>query len=77
MSARVQPDTASAAVPRVDTELATALTARLTELETSAVNTLQNALPFEKYQQSCGYLEAVRQLRDVLIPETLEAIQRR
>lgn len=59
-----------------DTDLSVRLAERLTEIETESTRTLLMALPFEKYQQSCGYLEAIRQIRDAIIPEEIEKLQR-
>ena len=60
----------------IDTKFFEVLTARLLEIETSAIAKLPNALPYDQYQQSCGYLEAIRQIRETLIPEVMEEIQR-
>lgn len=61
----------------VDTDLSAALTERLTAIIDDAKEKLQNAMPFEQYQQSCGMLVAWKQVRDSLIPELVEEIQKR
>lgn len=58
-------------------KLAAQLTERLTQIEAVSQNTLLTGLPFEKYQQSCGYLECLRQVRDTLIPELVTELQKR
>lgn len=60
----------------IDTKLSELLAERIKEIEDDAISKLPNALPFEKYQQSCGYLEAMRQVREVLIPEIMIELQR-
>lgn len=62
---------------RIDTELASALQNELDGIIRDAKETLITGLPFDKYQQSCGMIEAYGQVRNVLIPQLLEAIQRR
>lgn len=61
----------------LEIEFAAELKSRLDEIERGALATLPSGLPYDQYQQSCGYLEAVRQVRDTVIPEILEALQRR
>ena len=53
----------------VDLKLAEMLKERLDEIENNAVSKLPVGLPYDKYQQSCGYIEAIRQVRDQLLPE--------
>jgi len=60
----------------VDLKLAELLTEQLNKIEADAVSKLPVGLPFEKYQQSCGYIEAIRQVRDQLIPEIANELQR-
>lgn len=60
----------------LDTELTAQLKARLTELIDDAKDKLPGALPFEQYQQSCGMVEAWTQVRDRMIPEIVEKLQR-
>lgn len=62
---------------RADTELAASLHAELTQILQDAKDSLVTGLPFEKYQQACGMIEAYSQVRDVLIPRTIEDLQRR
>lgn len=59
-----------------DVRLATALHNRLTEIETNSIGTLASSLPFEKYAQACGYIEAIRQIRDTVLPEEVQNLQR-
>jgi hypothetical protein len=61
----------------LEIEFAAELKNRLDEIEANAVATLPNGLPYDQYQQSCGFLEAIRQVRDSVIPDILEALQRR
>jgi len=61
----------------VDTDLAVALTERLTAIIDDAKEKLQTAMPFEQYQQACGMLVAWKQVRDTLIPQLAEEIQRK
>lgn len=58
-----------------DTELGERLTAKIEELEQDATKKMPRALPYDQYQQSCGYIEALRQVREVLIPTTIKEIQ--
>lgn len=58
-----------------DTELGDKLSERLLELEADAVSKMPRALPYEQYQQSCGFIEALRQVREVLIPQIIKEIQ--
>lgn len=58
-----------------ETELGERLIERLAEIEQEAISKLPRALPYDQYQQSCGYLEAVRQFREVLIPQIIKEIQ--
>lgn len=60
----------------VDIKLAEMLKARLDEIEKNAVNKLPVGLRYEEYQQSCGYIEAIRQVRDQLLPELSDELQR-
>lgn len=59
-----------------DLALAEKLALRLNELEKEAVAKLPGALRFEQYNQSCGFIEALRQVRDTLIPEIIEELQK-
>lgn len=61
----------------LDTKLATRLHERLTEIETGAVIRMTSGVPlaFESYHQSRGFLEAVRQMRDALLPEIVQTLQ--
>lgn len=61
----------------LDADLATKLSERITELQGDEVKRLPNALPVDQYHQCCGYIEAMRQVRDILIPQILEELQRR
>lgn len=75
-----QPRALSAVVTstlRVDTELATTLTADLSAIIRDAKDSLVTGLPYDKYQQACGMIEAYSQVRDMLIPRAIEAMQRR
>jgi hypothetical protein len=60
----------------VDLKLAERLKEELDKIDRDAVTQLPVGLPFEKYQQSCGYIEAIRQIRDQLIPEIVAELQR-
>lgn len=60
----------------LDIKLAELLKQELDKIETDAVNKLPVGLTYEKYQQSCGYIEAIRQVRDTLLPELSEQLQR-
>lgn len=62
---------------RVDTELAAVLQAELDGIIRDAKDSLITGMPFDQYQQACGMIEAYRQVKDVLIPKAIEAIQRR
>lgn len=61
----------------VDTDLATACLTELDRVIKEATESLANGLPYDQYQQACGMIVAYKQVRYSLIPETLEAIQRR
>lgn len=61
----------------LETELATRLHERLTEIEQGALATLPNGLRAEQYNQSCGFIEAIRQVRDTLLPEIVQDLQRK
>lgn len=61
----------------VDTDLAAKLVEDLDKIITDAKESLITGLPYEKYQQACGMIEAYQQLRHVLIPQALAEIQRR
>lgn len=61
----------------VDTDLSTKLHERLTELIDSSKATLITALPHDKYLIACGMIESWTQIRDSLIPELLDEIQKR
>lgn len=61
----------------IDTDLAVALEARLTELIDNSKETLVLGLEYKAYQQACGMIEAWKQVRDGIIPGTLNAIQQR
>lgn len=71
-----RPEVAPATV-RGDTDLAAALTEELDGIIRDAKEGLITGLPYDKYQQACGMIEAYSQVRDVLIRRTIEAIQRR
>lgn len=60
----------------VDLKLAELLREELDKIERDSVTQLPVGLPYDKYQQSCGYIEAIRQVRDVLLPELSEQLQR-
>ena len=61
----------------LDTELSPKLQARLTGLIDSSKDTLVGALEHREYTLACGMIEAWKQVRDGLIPELLDAIQKR
>lgn len=61
----------------IDSELAEKLNAELDAIIKDGIESLASGLPFEKYQQACGMIEAYRQVRNVLIPRTLEELQKR
>lgn len=61
----------------VDTDLSAALTERLTAVIDNAVAQLPRGMSRDDYQRSCGMIEAWRQIRDTLIPELTEEIQKR
>lgn len=61
----------------VDTDLAAKLIEELDKTIADAIQGLAGGLPYDQYQQACGMIEAYRQVRYALIPETLAAIQRR
>ncbi len=59
-----------------DTELGEMLVKKITEMEEDSVGHMRSrSLSFDAYQQSLGYLQALSQVRDVLIPETIKEIQ--
>lgn len=60
----------------IDTELSLKLTEALTVMETDAKAKLPGALPRDQYNQACGFIEAIRQIRENLIPEIVEELQR-
>lgn len=60
----------------VDTDLSTKLNERLTGLIDNSKETLIGALEFREYTLACGMIEAWKQVRDALIPELLDEIQR-
>lgn len=60
----------------VDLKLAEMLKERLDEIEIAAVKKLPLGMARDQYQQSCGYIEAIRQVRDQMIPEITEELQR-
>lgn len=62
---------------RRDTELAAALQAELDGIIRDAKESLITGLPFEKYQQACGMIEAFGQVRNMLIPRLLDELERR
>lgn len=61
----------------LDIDFAAEMKNRLDDIERNSLATLPNGLPYDQYQQSCGFLEAIRQVRDHVIPDILEALQRR
>lgn len=61
---------------RIDTAFAEELRQQIADIEESARAKLPHNLPYDQYQQSCGYLEAMRQVREVLIPQILDQLQR-
>lgn len=61
----------------LEIEFAAALKTRLDEIENDAIASLPKGIPYDQYQQACGFIEAVRQVRESVIPEILEALQRR
>lgn len=61
----------------LEIEFAAELKNRLDSIESSAVASLPKGIPYDQYQQACGFIEAIRQVRDTVIPEILEALQRR
>lgn len=77
MSDQGQNPASSPATVRNDTDLATALHEELSGIIRDAKEGLVAGLPYDKYQQACGMIEAYSQVRDVLIRRTIEAIQRR
>lgn len=58
----------------IETELSARLVGRINELEADAISKLPGALRLEPYHQSCGFIEALRQIRDQLIPELIKEI---
>lgn len=59
-----------------DTELGEKLIEKIKEMENDSVGHMRSrSLSFDAYQQSLGYLQALSQVRDVLIPETIKEIQ--
>jgi hypothetical protein len=61
----------------LDLDFATKLKAELDQIIKEGVEGLTAGLTYDKYQQACGFIEAMRQVRDGLIPKTLEELQRR
>lgn len=59
-----------------DLSLAEKLTAELDQIVLEAKETLVTGLPFEKYQQACGMIEAFNQVRNGLIPRLVEELQK-
>jgi hypothetical protein len=61
----------------VDIDFALKLNGRLTEVIDASKESLVGALEFREYTLACGMIEAWKQIRDVMIPETLDEIQRK
>jgi hypothetical protein len=61
----------------LDLDFATKLKAELDQIIKEGVEGLTGGLTYDKYQQACGFIEAMRQVRDGLIPKALEELQRR
>lgn len=61
----------------LDLDLATRLTADVDQIIKESVESLALGLPYEKYQQACGFIEAMRQVRNGLIPSALKELQER
>jgi hypothetical protein len=61
----------------VDTDLAAKLIEELDKTIADATQGLARGLPYDQYQQAVGMIEAYKQVRFALIPQTLDEIQRR
>jgi len=61
----------------LDTDLAAKLTEDLDKIIADAINGLAAGLPYDQYQQACGMIEAFKQVRFSLIPQTLSDLQTR
>lgn len=61
----------------VDTDLAEKLVAELDKTIADATQGLAAGLPYDQYQQACGMIEAYKQVRFALIPQSVSEIQNR
>jgi len=61
----------------VDSELAEKLVEEIDQIVKDGTESLASGYSYEKYQQSCGFIEAMRQVRHALIPRILEELQKR
>lgn len=60
----------------LELRLAARLAARIDELMTEAKSRLPDGLEYRQYDQACGMIEGYRQVKEVLIPELIEEIQK-
>lgn len=61
----------------LDLDLAALMNAELDAIIKDSVESLTSGLSYDKYQQACGYIEAMRQMRNGVIPKILDELQRR
>lgn len=59
-----------------DLSLAEKLDAELAQIVADAKETLVTGLPYDKYQQACGMIEAYSQVRNGIIPRLVEELQK-